>query len=130
MTAHHIDGHHPKRQTDAATPASGKAKEATSMNDLPTGQDLGAGRYEIRVQGHLAPRWAAWFDGMSLTVQDDGTTVLHGAIADQSALHGLLRKLSDIGLPLISVTPTAPDEPTTPCVTHPDRPTKPQRSTT
>ncbi len=89
------------------------------MNDLPTGQDLGAGRYQIRVQGHLAPRWAAWFGGMSLTAQDDGTTVIHGTVADQSALHGLLRKLSDIGLPLISVTPTAPDRPTTPRPTHP-----------
>ncbi|HEX4754568.1 MAG TPA: hypothetical protein VH661_02295 [Candidatus Dormibacteraeota bacterium] len=100
------------------------------MNDLLTGQDLGAGRYEIRVQGHLATRWAAWFDGMSLTAQDDGTTVIHGSIADQSALHGLLRKLSDIGLPLISVTPTAPDKPATPRTTHPSRPTHPQRSTT
>jgi hypothetical protein len=63
-------------------------------------------RYEIRVKGHLADRWAAWFDGMTLTRQADGTTVLHGAVADQSALHGLLRKVSDLGLPLVSVTPT------------------------
>lgn len=72
------------------------------------------GRYEIRVQGHLADRWAAWFDGMTVTRQDDGTTVLHGAVADQSALHGLLRKVSDLGLPLVSVTPTPriDDDPT------------------
>ena len=63
-------------------------------------------RYEIRVKGHLADRWAAWFDGMTLTRQADGTTVLHGPVADQSALHGLLRKVSDLGLPLVSVTPT------------------------
>jgi hypothetical protein len=63
-------------------------------------------RYEIRVKGHLADRWAAWFDGMTLSRQADGTTVLHGAVADQSALHGLLRKVSDLGLPLVSVTPT------------------------
>jgi len=63
-------------------------------------------RYEIRVQGHLADRWVAWFDGMTLTRQADGTTVLDGPVADQSALHGLLRKISDLGLPLVSVTPT------------------------
>jgi hypothetical protein len=64
-------------------------------------------RYEIRVGGHLALRWAAFFDGMTLTPQDDGTTVIHGAVLDQSALHGLLRKLSDLGLPLVSVKPAA-----------------------
>ena len=63
-------------------------------------------RYEIRVKGHLADRWAAWFDGMTLTRQADGTSILDGPIADQSALHGLLRKVGDLGLPLISVTPT------------------------
>jgi hypothetical protein len=63
-------------------------------------------RYEIRVKGHLADRWAAWFDGMTLTRQADGTTVLDGPVADQSALHGLLRKVSDLGLPLVSVAPT------------------------
>ncbi len=63
-------------------------------------------RYEIRVKGHLADRWSAWFDGMTLTRQADGTTVLDGPIADQCALHGLLRKVSDLGLPLVSVTPT------------------------
>jgi len=64
-------------------------------------------RYEIRVKGHLADRWAAWFDDMTLTRQADGTTVLDGPVADQSALHGLLRKVSDLGLPLVSVTATA-----------------------
>ena len=62
-------------------------------------------RYEIRVKGHLADRWAAWFDGMTLTRRADGTTVLDGPVADQSALHGLLRKVSDLGLPLVSLTP-------------------------
>jgi hypothetical protein len=113
-----------------ATAAPGNAKEATSMSYLPTDQDPGAGRYEIRVQGHLARRWGAWFDGMSLTARDDGTTVIHGTVADQSALHGLLRKLSDIGVPLISVTQTEPDKPTTPGTTHRSSSTQSQRSTT
>ncbi len=65
----------------------------------------GPQRYEIRVRGHLAPRWAPWFNGMSLVPQDDGTTVIDGPVADQSALHGLLRTISDLGLPLVSVTP-------------------------
>ena len=63
-------------------------------------------RYEIRVKGHLTDRWGAWFDGMTLTRGTDGTTLLDGPVVDQSALHGLLRKVSDLGLPLVSVTPT------------------------
>jgi len=71
-------------------------------------------RYEIRVKGHLDPRWAAWFDGMSLTNESDGVTVIHGPVADQAALHGLLRKVRDMGLPLISVTQVEPDQPDVP----------------
>jgi hypothetical protein len=81
------------------------------MTDVPPSRHDDGTEYEIRVQGHLASRWAAWFDGMTLTPYDDGTTVLSGAVADQSALHGLLRKLNDLGVPLVSVTPTAHDEP-------------------
>lgn len=72
------------------------------MSNVPSNQHHGE-RYEIRVSGHLAARWGAWFGGMTLTRQDDGTTVIHGTLADQSALHGLLRKLSDLGVPLISI---------------------------
>ncbi len=64
----------------------------------------GGGRYEIRLEGHLDPRWASWFDGLDLTKQCDGTTVIRGPVADQSALHGLLQKVRDLGLPLLSVT--------------------------
>ena len=63
-------------------------------------------QYEIRVQGHLDERWAAWFDGLSLTTEADGVTVIHGPVEDQAALHGLLQKLRDVGMPLISVTRT------------------------
>ena len=75
---------------------------------MSTGQDRGSGRYEIRVKGHLEPRWAAWFDGMTLTNESDGTTSIHGPVIDQAALHGLLQKLRDTGLPLISVTQLDP----------------------
>jgi hypothetical protein len=63
-----------------------------------------ATEYEIRVKGRLGSRWADWFDGMTLTSDEDGTSVIAGRVADQSALHGLLRKLSDLGVPLVSVT--------------------------
>lgn len=59
--------------------------------------------YEIRLRGRLDPRWSTWFDGMSLTAGADGTTVLRGPVADQAALHGVLARLRDLGLPLISV---------------------------
>jgi hypothetical protein len=62
-----------------------------------------AGRYEIRIRGHLSSRWAAWFDGMTLTAMSDGTTVLEGPVVDQAALHGVLHKVRDTGLPLLSV---------------------------
>ena len=62
-------------------------------------------QYEIRITGHLAPRWEAWFDGLTLSTEDDGTTTIRGPVADQAALHGLLQKLRDLGLPLISVQP-------------------------
>ena len=64
----------------------------------------GIPQYEIHVKGHLGPRWTAWFDGMSVTNEDGGITVIRGAVVDQAALHGVLQKLRDIGLPLVSVT--------------------------
>ncbi|MCP2034543.1 hypothetical protein L1279_001530 [Planomicrobium sp. HSC-17F08] len=59
--------------------------------------------YEIRLKGHLNDRWADWFEGCSFSLESDGTTILSGEVADQAALHGLLRKVRDLGLPLISV---------------------------
>ncbi len=67
--------------------------------------------YEIRLKGHLHSRWAAWFDGLSLINESDGTTILHGLVADQAALHGLLQKVRDAGLPLVSVTQLEHDHP-------------------
>lgn len=76
-----------------------------------TGGRREAGQYEIRLAGHLDQRWAEWFDGLSLTHQTDGTTVLHGPVVDQAALHGLLQKIRDLGLPLVAVAQVAPDRP-------------------
>ena len=77
------------------------------MNEISTAD--GAGRYEIRLKGHLDTRWADWFDGLTLTRCSDGTTAIRGLVVDQSALHGLLQRVRDLGLPLISVTRDEPD---------------------
>ncbi len=73
------------------------------MNETPIGDGIEAGSYEIRLRGHLDPRWAGWFDGLVLTQDGDGSSVLRGQVTDQAALHGLLQKVRDIGLPLVSV---------------------------
>ena len=84
------------------------------MSEISTGDQNNPGRYEIRVKGHLDSRWAAWFDGLTLTHESDGTTLIHGPVADQAALHGLLQKVRDVGLPLVSVTHVEPDQPVVP----------------
>jgi hypothetical protein len=86
------------------------------MSELPTGSHSDARQYEIHLKGHLNSRWAAWFDGLSLTNESDGTTIIHGLVADQAALHGLLRKVRDVGLPLISVTRVEPDQSDVPTI--------------
>lgn len=64
--------------------------------------------YAIRVEGHLDPRWEARFDGLRLTREGDGTTTIRGPLADQAALHGVLQRLRDVGIPLLSVTQVDP----------------------
>ena len=81
------------------------------MTDTSAGHGQGAGRYEIRINGHLGPHWAARFEGMTLTRDGDGTTVIHGPVVDQAALHGLLARVRDLGIPLLSVTQVEPDQP-------------------
>lgn len=68
-----------------------------------------AGLYEIRLKGHLDRRWADRFEGLSLRLEGDGTTILSGPVLDQAALHGLLRKVRDLGLPLVSVVQVDPN---------------------
>jgi hypothetical protein len=65
---------------------------------------IGTQQYEIRVKGHLGPHWAAWLDGLTVVNDDDGTTVIHGPVVDQAALHGVIQKLRDVGIPLVSLT--------------------------
>ena len=75
----------------------------------PSARPHEGGRYEIRLTGHLDARWSGWFDGLTLTHESNGTTLLAGPVVDQAALHGLLQKVRDTGLPLVSVTPVDPD---------------------
>ena len=75
------------------------------MNAKSTTTDDGidAPHYQIRLQSHLDVGWADWFEGLTITLEADGTTLLSGPVPDQAALHGLLRKIRNLGLPLISV---------------------------
>ena len=68
------------------------------------------GVYEIRLKGHLDAKWADWFDGLTITRADNGETLLHGTLIDQAALHGVLRKVRDLGLPLVSVNQIEPKQ--------------------
>jgi hypothetical protein len=68
------------------------------------------GLYEIRIQGHLDRRWAEWFGSLTITLEEDGVTLLAGQVIDQAMLHGLLRKVRDLGMPLLSVNRLKPGQ--------------------
>jgi hypothetical protein len=73
--------------------------ETTVLPEYPDKPEL----YEIRLKGHLNHRWAGWFEGMTITLEEGGMTLLTGPVIDQSALHGLLKKARDLGMPLVSI---------------------------
>jgi hypothetical protein len=66
--------------------------------------------YEIRINGHLGQQWTDWFEGLTITLEEDGDTLLTGPVIDQAALHGLLKKVRDLGMPLVSVSPVEPGQ--------------------
>ena len=68
------------------------------------------GHYEIRIKGHLADRWTDWFGGLTITLEDNGETLLTGLVVDQAALHGWLSKVRDLGMPLLSVNRIRPGQ--------------------
>jgi hypothetical protein len=79
----------------------------TRNSEFDPGQPL---VYQIRIKGHLGRAWTDWFDGLAITALDNGETLLTGPVVDQAALHGLLKKVRDGGMPLISVNRVKPDQ--------------------
>jgi hypothetical protein len=76
-----------------------------SDKQIPPANPEQAMVYQIRVQGHLDPQWTGWFEGLTITLEENGETFLTGPVVDQAALHGLLKKVRDLGLPLLLVKP-------------------------
>ena len=66
--------------------------------------------YQIRITGHLGREWTDWFEGLAITLEANGDTLLTGPVVDQAALHGVLKKVRDLGMPLVSVTRVRPGE--------------------
>lgn len=87
-----------------------------SERDVSTAEHDQPELTEIRVKGHLDNRWTDWFDGLTITREENGDTLLAGPVVDQAALHGILRKVRDLGLPLVSVMHVAPQQPDGPAV--------------
>jgi hypothetical protein len=92
----------------AQTKISGYQRRSEMSNALHPTTDAGQPTvYQIRLKGHLGPQWTEWFGGLTITLEEDGDTLLTGPVVDQAALHGLLRKVRDLGMPLVSVSPVA-----------------------
>src|SRR5438105_15429589 len=81
-----------------------------SKTSPPSKDYYETGLYEIRIKGHLSPQWIDWFGGLTLTLEDNGETLLTGPVVDQAALYGLLRKVRDLCMPLLSVVCMKPDQ--------------------
>ncbi len=81
----------------------------SEIHALPESHDE-FGLYEIRLKGHLNDRWSDWFEGLTITLDDNGDTVLTGPVVDQAALHGLLKRVRDLGMPLLSVNFVSPGQ--------------------
>ena len=98
-----------RRQTPTDDNAAGSATRGAS-GEQDGERSTGGLIYQIRIKGHLDSRWSKWFEDLGMVHEPDGTTVLTGPLADQPALHGLLIKIRDLGLPLLSVNALSPDE--------------------
>jgi hypothetical protein len=94
----------------ARTVTTGHNRYTLMANDLTPQPGM---VYQIRLKGHLGTAWADWFAGLTITLEDNGDTLLTGPVVDQAALHGLLKQVRDLGMPLISVSPVEPRPPTT-----------------
>jgi len=82
-----------------------KRYKVMSNNSDPTTNPSQPVVYQIRIKGHLGRQWTDWFEGLTITMEDNGDTLLTGQVVDQAALHGLLKRVRDLGMPLVSVNP-------------------------
>jgi hypothetical protein len=95
----------------AQTEMTGHTRDRVMSNEINSEIDPGQPMvYQIRIKGHLGREWTNWFGGLTLTLEDNGETLLTGPVVDQAALHGLLRKVRDLGAPLLSVNRVKPGE--------------------
>ena len=86
------------------------------MNTVPESNADQPMIYQIRIKGHLSLQWTEWFAGLTITLEEDGNTLLTGPVIDQAALHGLLKKVRDLGMPLLSVNRVNPNQADAPIV--------------
>src|SRR5438309_11536312 len=118
MRAHHIRLHgvrsEPGRCCRPELQLATRTRSGMTNRGTPTPDRPEAGRYEIRLKGRLDAHWTAWFDGLTVSQESDSTTVISGPIADQAALHGVLQRVRDLGLPLVSVSRIEHDRPPAP----------------
>ena len=90
---------------------TGHKRDKVMLNELdPKKKPSQPIAYQIRIKGHLGSQWTCWFEGLTITLEEDGNTLLTGPVIDQAALHGLLKKVRDLGLPLVSVCPIEPGQ--------------------
>ncbi len=82
-----------------------------SETNISTEDHYQPGFYEIRLKGHLDDQWTGWFDNLTITLEENGDMLLIGPVVDQAALHGLLRKVRDLGMPLLSINRVEPGQP-------------------
>ena len=95
----------------AQTEMTGHNRDRVMSNEINSGSEKAQPLvYQIRIKGHLGCEWTDWFGDLTLTLEDNGDTLLTGPVVDQAALHGLLRKVRDLGVPLLSVNRVKPGE--------------------
>jgi hypothetical protein len=94
-------------QTEMTGHTRGRVMSSTFNSESDPGRPTA---YQLRIKGHLGHEWTDWFEGLDIAALDNGETLLTGAVVDQAALHGLLRKVRDLGMPLLSVNPVEPGQ--------------------
>jgi hypothetical protein len=103
----------------AQTEMTGRYRDRVMSNDINSESEKAQPLiYQIRIKGHLGREWTDWFEGLTITLEDNGETLLTGLVVDQAALHGLLRKVRDLGVPLLSVSRVEPSQAEVPDVTQ------------